>query len=435
MAIRRSLSDQMTDQESDPAIDAMLLPPDIAMTGGGAGGDQPQQQNYAQYVDRAPADISYMDVQPNFPGVQGIVAGDRVPPPVPPAGPVRQTSGATPAGYDPTKWNTANYDSDKYRAGHIIASGGSIEQAAAAVHGTVVGKDLIMMPNGEVYDAIFDVGGANAPMWEYQYGGSGPGTHAQGQAAGAGAGAGAGSGPPSGINYAPPGDSGVYGGDLLQQVGQDPFSQLITSVLTGLMERGGNSPFGADLQSTLQGMIGRGGELDEGVLNRRLESARESENQGFRAQLNDARAALASRGLLSEPGQPSGAETGSVRRISEGLAPEYARTIRDIHSDEAERSDSRLLQSLSLATGLAQDQASNLLAAAGAGTQRQAVLADIALRSLDQNMQWNQFLATYGLSRDKLLYDIRAGNQDSVMPILAMFLQLLNASRGGYVDD
>ncbi len=72
-----------------------------------------------------------------------------------------------PAGYDAAKWNDPTYQSAKYVAGRIIAGGGTIEQAAAAVGAVAISKDKIRFPDGNVYDAIFDVGGQNLPAWIY----------------------------------------------------------------------------------------------------------------------------------------------------------------------------------------------------------------------------------------------------------------------------
>lgn len=354
---------------------------------------------------------------------------------------------ATPAGFDPTKWNNPNYGSEKYKAGHIIANGGTIQQAAAAVGGTVVGKDLIMMPNGEVYDAIFDVGGANAPMWEYQWGGTGPGTHPQGGSTSASTGTGGAStgtggnglvspgatGPRFEDGYAPPGDPGVFGSELLQQLGQDPLSQLITSGLAGLILEGG-TPFGSDLQETLRGLISRGGAVEgNDTSGLEFERAREMFHKGQRTLLNDARGNLASRNLLSEPGSPQGSEISAVRRIQEATAPEFAAGLRDIQINRAQANDQRLSEALTLATGMAQDQADTMIAALGEGTNRQKALSDIALGVLDRNMIWNQFLANYGLDRDRLLNEIQQGNIDQLLPIFQLFMQFASLSRGGTI--
>jgi hypothetical protein len=107
--------------------------------------------------------------------------------------------------------------------------------------------------------------------------------------------------------------------------------------------------------------------------------------------------------------------------------------LRDIYTDEAARADTRLMTSLQMATGMASDQARNLLAGIGEGTARQQALADIALRNLAQNQEWNMFLAQFGLERDKVMYEIQNGQIEAILPILQAFLQLGGMANQGYV--
>lgn len=220
--------------------------------------------------------------------------------------------------------------------------------------------------------------------------------------------------------YGGPGGPGINNGPL-QQIGQDPLSQLITGGLADFLGRGGTTPLGSEVNDYVMGLLD-----DNPQINRRFESARELMEKGRRTQTNDARAALANRGLLSEPGIPQGAEIGAVKRIEEALAPEFSRALRDIYTDET-------TQALSLATGMASDQAKQFLAGIGEGTARQTALAQIALQSLGQNMAWSQFLAEFGLKRDQVLQELQNGRVDDVMQLLNAFLSMASLSRGGYI--
>lgn len=288
-------------------------------------------------------------------------------------------------------------------------------------------------------------------------------------------------GPRLDYGYAPPGDAGVFDPTLLQQVSDDPLSQLITAALAGLLTEGGQTPFGTDLEETLRQLIGEGGgggeatpfgkemedtirnliatsgDINDPAIRARFESARELENKAMRTQMTDARAALAGRNILSEPGMPQGPETTAVRRITESIAPEFARATRDIYATEMEAADKRKMEALGLgtgmataqmqardsrlvslltqATGLAEDQARTILDTANAGTDRQAALANIALRSLEDNMVWNQFLAQYGLDRERLMNEIENGNTENVTSILSLFMQFASLIRGGYIGN
>lgn len=289
-----------------------------------------------------------------------------------------------------------------------------------------------------------------------------------------------------GLQYGGPGGPGVFNGPL-QQVGQDPLSQLITGGLADLilnqgMTRSGQGvmdslnrliasggrvagrrtgsgggggggasfaptgPVGGDVNYALGGPAGAGGEVgageDEGggadiapSWLSRFESARELMAKGERTANEDARAALASRGLLSEGGRAnvSGAEAGTLGRVQMRNAEEFARALRDIGIAEDDNASSRLTSALGLATGMATDQARTLLATLGAGSDRQNMLAQIALESLQTNMAWNQFLAQFGLERDKAMYAIQNGQIDQIMPYLSLFLQLAQGTQRGYV--
>lgn len=221
--------------------------------------------------------------------------------------------------------------------------------------------------------------------------------------------------------YAGPGGPGQTKGPL-EQVAQDPLSKLTTGALIDFISRGGSTAFGEDVRKILmEGINGN----NPNVM-RRFESARELMSKGRRTMMNDARAELAHRGLLSEPGIPQGAEIGAVKRIEETIAPEFARALRDIYTEETTKS-------LQLATGMAADQARTFLAAIGEGTQRQTALAGLALQSLQQNMAWNQFLAEFGLKRESMLQMLQQGRVNDVMQLLNSFLSLASLSRGGFV--
>lgn len=243
------------------------------------------------------------------------------------------------------------------------------------------------------------------------------------------------SGAGAGTNYSGPGGQGVMTGPL-QQVGQDPFSSLITNSLAEFILNGGQTAFGDEIQEALLGLIESGGAgPNSNAIDKRFESARELMAKGERTALNDARAALANRGLLSEPGEAnrSGAEAGTIGRVMVRNAEEFARNLRDIGIEQDDANGTRLMQALSLATGMNDAQARTYLAALGSATDRQNMLAQIALESLEKNMAWNMFLAEFGLKRDQAMYMIQNGQIDQLLPYMAMFLQLAQSTQRGYV--
>ena len=78
-------------------------------------------------------------------------------------------------------------------------------------------------------------------------------------------------------------------------------------------------------------------------------------------------------------------------------------------------------------------QAQNFLRTLEGSTDRQRVLSEIALGTLDRNMVWNQFLAEFGLKRDMALEAVTSGRIEDLNTILALFQQYVNTSAGGYV--
>jgi hypothetical protein len=148
--------------------------------------------------------------------------------------------------------------------------------------------------------------------------------------------------------------------------------------------------------------------------------------------LEDARAALAGQGGLSAPGVEQGSTTAAVQRISEAIAPEFADALRDIYGKALDESNENFMGALQMATGMADDQAKNLLQALGQGTSRQQALAGIALDTLAQNMDWNKFLATHSLDTAKLMEDIQNGRLDRVVQLMKLFIDGAGNSQQGY---
>ena len=97
--------------------------------------------------------------------------------------------------------------------------------------------------------------------------------------------------------------------------------------------------------------------------------------------------------------------------------------------------DARELGALQLATGWSGEKASRVLQAAAAGTDRQRILSEIALETLQTNQAWNSFLATFGLEREQFMQNARAGNLDRIGGILQSFQAFLSQLRGGFIGD
>lgn len=95
------------------------------------------------------------------------------PPPTAPTAPAAGTPYGYMEGVDVNKLNDPSHQSEKYIASRILASGGSLQQAAAAIGATVLDATRMRLRSGEVIDTRRDEEGANALQWLVQ-GGGGP---------------------------------------------------------------------------------------------------------------------------------------------------------------------------------------------------------------------------------------------------------------------
>ncbi len=424
-------------------------------------GSEPQvqyQNNYQIPGDTAPPVIP--DRPPNVSGGYSPSAAEVTPPVTDPwSSPGMVTGGnlGRMTGYDATNWNNPAMQTAKYQVGRVVSKYdlsrpdaldgivNELKQYFPKIRITNHSSGSVNLGQGDGdVDIIENYGAANARGAWQPSNNAGGGTGGSGGGTSAGGGGSASTGSVStlgdlrnvytalGQQYAGPGDAGITNGPL-QQVGQDPLSLLISGALAKFIGDEGSTGFGRDVQDKLMAELDRGGEIDDAQVARRFESARELLDKGRRTMINDMRGDLGARNLLSEPGIPQGAEIGGIERITERIAPEFSRALRDIYTDEAARADTRLMTSLQLATGFSTDQARNLLAGIGEGTARQTALAQIALQSLAQNQAWSQFLAEFGLERDKVMYDIQNGQIESLLPILQAFIQLGGMANSGYI--
>lgn len=202
---------------------------------------------------------------------------------------------------------------------------------------------------------------------------------------------------------------------------------------------GSGGPGRQDIWSLLQGVISGGGGANNEVINRRLEGARESMNKARSSQTSQYRSQLADRGLVGSGGEVMGASN-----LEEQLANTYAGAERDIYADEFGRADDRMMQALSLATGMTMDEARNAieryktdvtreLGLGRLGLDEMLGMGQLGLGNLNANMNWNQFLANYGLDRERFANDVQTGQFDQLARILQLLMQGAQTSSGGFV--
>jgi hypothetical protein len=62
----------------------------------------------------------------------------------------------------------------------------------------------------------------------------------------------------------------------------------------------------------------------------------------------------------------------------------------------------------------------------------QEMRTNSALEVLDRNMEWNKFLAEFGLERDQIIETIDSGRFAEILPLLQAYMDAVQVSAGGY---
>lgn len=171
-----------------------------------------------------------------------------------------------------------------------------------------------------------------------------------------------------------------------------PFGALFAALSQGASNLAGQTPTASALMGDWT-TAAQGPTRNASSTASAIEAARMPYEIARKSQLANSRAALADRGLLSEPGHAQGPEATTINNIETNLAPAYTQAIND------------RLQQLD-ALGLAQ---------------------------LEQNRLWNQFIADFGLNRDRVLYDMQHGNTDQYLQMLQLWLNAAGTAANGYI--
>lgn len=262
-------------------------------------------------------------------------------------------------------------------------------------------------------------------------------------------------------------------------LGDDPISQMVNADIMRMAEFGGitptptgaqtisaasqilgagggggaaETPFGEDMQQELQELIANAGALppDPQREAMQFEQLRTPIDRMREAQLAQGQAAMAHRGLLGQ-----GPETAYMEGLESRLAPEYAAAGQqlalqqmqaadaryqqalaagvNIGQAQAQRREDRLSGALQLSAGLSQQQADNMLRTAATWTDRQRMLTEHALGSLDRDIEWSKFLAEFGLQRDQWHEMARTGRLQMLLPMIQTYLDNIRTTIGGTV--
>ena len=252
--------------------------------------------------------------------------------------------------------------------------------------------------------------------------------------------------------------------------------QDMSGLLGDVMARGGvpqQTALESDTEAMLRELVERGGALPEDQQRRamELESARTPLDALRRAQLAQGQGALASRGLLGQ-----GPELDYMERVESRLAPMYAQAGQqialqekqaadqryrealtglaqqasyqrqsadqqmqtaqqlqtNIALDQSRRQDARLQQAIQESSGLTLEQSRNMVDTINSINGIQEMRTNAALSVLDRNMEWNKFLAEFGLERDQVIETIDSGRFAEILPLLQAYMDAVQVSAGGY---
>ena len=104
-----------------------------------------------------------------------------------------------------------------------------------------------------------------------------------------------------------------------------------------------------------------------------------------------------------------------------------------ITEPEARAQDQRMQWAVQQATGMDAQRVQNLLSTASTVSDYQAVLSDVALRSLDMNQDWHRFLAEFGLQREQVMEAMQTGRANAVVQLLDLYARTGQTTSTGYV--
>ncbi len=166
------------------------------------------------------------------------------------------------------------------------------------------------------------------------------------------------------------------------------------------------STAGSNLNSTLSSFLTNPTGYNQDVMRRRVEGAREDIEGQRSASLDTIMAQLAERGLLG-----SGPEATARMRLNDKLNSNMNSAVQGIYADESSKADDRLVQLLSLATGMSMADAKNAVDMFGINSQH-----DLGMSQIGEN--WDEFQANYGLDAQRLAYDQQNGGIDQLIAIL-----------------
>lgn len=198
------------------------------------------------------------------------------------------------------------------------------------------------------------------------------------------------------------------------------------------------------LRSMLK-QLGMDGRMNQDILNRRVSNAADVLNANRKSQLRTNEAALASRGLIGDGPQKTANEN-----LESRLGQSFNDAVNEIYANEGENADARMMQALSLASGLDIADANRLVDWFRAQTERDSSegqlglgwgrlgldsmlgQGQLALGNMNGVNNFNLGLAQLGLDRDKFLAGLDQQDYDRLQELINQLTRAGAISAGGY---
>lgn len=182
------------------------------------------------------------------------------------------------------------------------------------------------------------------------------------------------------------------------------------------------------LMEQLQALFSNQGNFNSDIVNRRTENAAATLRRSANSRKANNEAYLAERGLIGDGPQGS-----MVGRVDEDIANQYADAVSGIYADESEAADARMMQALSLATGMSTADADRALGYFRANNDFTLGQGNLALQNSIASNNYNLGLGNFGLDRDRLMHDIESGNIDHMIELLRLYLGGAEIGAGGHI--
>lgn len=203
-----------------------------------------------------------------------------------------------------------------------------------------------------------------------------------------------------------------------------------TNTGSGAYGSGGNGTQSWDgsednLKSILSGLF-PGGAFNQDLVNSRTQGAREDLQRFQKSQSANDNSVLAARGLLGD-----GAQQTAQNRLSSDIADKYSGAVQGIWGDETQAADQRMMQSLSLATGMSMADAQNAIEMFKANNDYALGQGQLALGNYSAQTGYDLGLRNDDLQRADLENRARQGDIAAQIELLRIRTQTGLGTAGG----